>query len=121
MIPAMVDMRRTDNDQDNGCYPEGCRPPVYPYGLCIRLEQPELDKLGLGCDCAVGDMLHIHALARVTCVSSRETENDGMQSCVELQITHMVGEDEDDENEEEDRAERIPHETRRAKLYTSGA
>lgn len=80
--------------------------PKYPYGLCISLCQDELDKLNLSEEeLCVGDMLHLHCLAKVTSVSSNETE-DGSYSRVELVITHIAAESEDEENDEEERPSR---------------
>ncbi len=73
----------------------------YPYGLSISLDQDDLDKLGMDADCAAGDMLHLHALAKVSSVSTNDTES-GMRCRIELQITHLEVEDEDAENEEAD-------------------
>lgn len=115
-IPAMVSMRLTDEDRKQNGYGGPCDTTggsVYPYGLCISLTQPELDKLGLSDDdVAVGDMLHIHAMAKVTSVSMSDSENFGPSCRVELQITDMVGEDEDEENDAPTSAE-----TRRTRLY----
>lgn len=77
---------------------------VYPYGLCIRLEDDTLEKLGLGNEMpSVGDMIHLCAMAKVTSVSENEMEdgNGGKKSrrCIELQITHLATESEDDEND----------------------
>lgn len=80
--------------------------PRYPYGLCLSLCQDELDKLGIEVgEVGVGDMLHLHCLAKVTSVSSNENE-DGSYSRVELQVTHIAAEDEDEENKESDKKTR---------------
>ena len=97
-IPAMQDMSMDASEAKEFVTPS---PPKYPYGLCISLCQDELEKLGLDDDdLSVGDMVHIHALAKVTSVSSNETE-DGADSRVELVLAYISAEDEDEENEEE--------------------
>jgi hypothetical protein len=75
--------------------------PEYPYGLCICLTQAEFDKLGLDPDDAqVGGLVHGHFMARITSVSSRES--DGDSDCrVEMQIEDLAIESEDAENEDE--------------------
>lgn len=78
--------------------------PVYPYGLCISLDQDDMAKLGMAGDLPeVGEMIHLAAMAKVTSVSENEREDtDGNKSkcCrVELQITHLATENEDDEVE----------------------
>lgn len=77
---------------------------VYPYGLCIRFDDDTLEKLGIGDEMpTVGDMIHLCAMAKVTSVSSNEVEDaqgaKKVRRCVELQITHMATESEDDEND----------------------
>ena len=89
--------------------------PVYPYGLCISLSQDELDKLDLDPDCEVGDIVHLMAMAKVTSRSENEMEtSDGKkEKCcrIELQITHLSVEDENDEDPEE------ASERRRGRFY----
>ena len=82
--------------------------PKYPYGLTMRLTEKELAKLDLDDGCEVGDTLHLFAMVRVTSISSNERE-DGEKNCsIELQVTHIALEDEDEENEMsgDDRAKR---------------
>lgn len=76
--------------------------PVYPYGLCISLCQDELAKLNLDDGCDVGDTIHIFAMARVTSKSSSMNEASGPNCRIELQITDMSVENEDDEDDAED-------------------
>lgn len=77
--------------------------PKYPYGLCISLCKDEIEKLQLDIeDCEVGEMLHLHALARVTSRSNQETEA-GDNPRVEMVLAFLEIEDEDKENSEEDR------------------
>ncbi len=87
--------------------------PRYPYGTRISFEDAQLKAIGLDpADCAVGGVLHIHGLARITSVSLNEHEG-GETSRVELQIEEMCcAESEDAENDE---AEGIM--ARRRKLY----
>lgn len=116
-IPAMVDMRRTPAEKADAASPLN-DVPDYPYGLSLSLCETELEKLGLDDDdVQVGDMLHLHAMAKVTSVSKNDSEAGGPCCRVELQITNMVGESEDDENEEADKAETTSASARRSKLY----
>lgn len=78
--------------------------PVYPYGLCISLDEESLAKLKIDGDLPdVGDMIHFCAMARVTSASEREEETAGGEKkvCrrVELQITDLGMENEAAENE----------------------
>ncbi len=107
-LPRMKDMAVSLSKRNEGALVGigAINTPIYPYGLQISLTNDELEKLGLDSDCGVGDMLHMHCLAKVTSVSKRETEG-GEDCCIQLQITHISAEDEDAENEdsEEDNAE----------------
>lgn len=98
-MPAMVDMAITPKEAEEECSPM-CDPsqgPRYPYGLCLSLGQDELDKLQLSAsEVEVGDVVHIMAFAKVTSVSSSETQ-EGSSSRVELQIIALASEDEDTE------------------------
>lgn len=84
----------------------GPKMPVYPYGLCISLTEEEMAKMGMQNELpAVGDMIHLAAMAKVTSVSQNERvdEAGNKTNCcrVELQITHMASiEDEDAETEQ---------------------
>lgn len=82
--------------------------PRYPWGLCLRLDEKQLAKLDLDADCEVGDMIHLFAMAKVTSVSSSDREGGEPSHNIELQITHLALEDEDDENEmsDDERSER---------------
>jgi len=64
--------------------------PMYSYGLRIRLEKEELEKLGVEELPEVGDELHIQAVGMVCSVSSNKySEKDDGHVCVEVQLTHM--------------------------------
>ena len=67
--------------------------PEYPYGLRLRLEKEELEKLGIKELPKVGEIFTVEAKAHVLSVSagaSQEHEHASM----DLQITHMgLGED----------------------------
>lgn len=109
MFTKMVDMAHTPEDikkeaEAYGVVPSG-NANKYPYGLCISLGNDELEKLNLDCDCEAGDMIHLFAMAKVTSVSQRDTENGEVQKRLELQITHLGLENEEEENEEVEEAE----------------
>ena len=95
---SMADMAKTPEEVKEDSEPMA---PVsvnrYPYGLCLSLDQDDLEKLSMPLDAEVGDMIHVMAFARVTSVSKQELA-DGKCNCrVELQITHLALEDEDQE------------------------
>lgn len=99
MLPKLQDMRRTDEEKQEATQISPANINEYPYGLSICLTEGELEKLGLEGDCEVGDMLHLFALAKVTSVSKNDT-GSGEKCRIELQITHLGTESEDQEDEE---------------------
>lgn len=93
----MVDMALTPKEQEEVTNPS---PPKYPYGLCISLCEDELEKLDLDTeDVSVGDMIHLFCLAKVTSVSKTDSENSGPCCRIELQITNISSDSEDEDNE----------------------
>lgn len=113
---GMVDLARSPEDvkEDQAkmvapsAEPTG---PLYPYGMCLRMDDETLDKIGFEGDLPKsGEIVHIQALARVTSSGSNEqlTTNGERKVCryVELQITHLAAEDEDREDTLEEREER---------------
>lgn len=105
-IPSMVDMKRTPQEKQEVAQlflPTAANQPDYPYGLSISLCEEELAKLGFGQDdLDVNDMIHMHCMAVVTSKSNHDNVSSGPSCRVELQITHISAEDEDEENEEFD-------------------
>lgn len=106
-IRPMTDMAFTAEDRKNdsplnGCYPMSSDLPKYPYGLCISLTNKELEKLKVDhSDWDVGDMFHLHAMAKITSVSSRE-DDKGSDDRIEMQIIALSGENEEEENQADD-------------------
>ncbi len=108
---SMVDMAKTPEDVKKEVGNSIAAPapsvekpsvPTYPYGLCISLNEEDLKKLGTEGELPeVGDMIHLAAMAKVTSVSESEREDTGgtkTKCCrIELQITHLATEFEDDE------------------------
>lgn len=93
---TMADMRMDQEEMAEMMSPS---PPLYPYGLCISLCEDELEKLGISVDdVEPGQIIHLHAMAKVTSKSKTEDSNEA-HSRVELQITNLAVESEDDENE----------------------
>jgi hypothetical protein len=120
----MVDLAKSPSDvkkEMGSCIPcaPACDPkvPVYPYGTCISLTEEELGKMGVAGDLPeVGDMIHLAAMATVTSVSESERvdEKGEKSKCcrVELQITHLATENEDEESAREEATEQ-----RRGRFY----
>lgn len=113
ILPKFIDMAKKPielGEEANESMTTAAMPQnLYPYGLCICLTQEDLDKLDLSGDVDAGDTVHLHALAKVTSVNKRDTTS-GTETRIELQITHLAAEDEDDENEEmEDQSRKLSY------------
>jgi hypothetical protein len=90
--------------------------PRFPYGLKICLTDKEMAKMGLDTsEAVVGGLIHLHAMARITSVSTNETQDGDENFRMELQIEDMCVESEDEENAEEEAQEDAPR--RRSPLY----
>ena len=102
MFARLINMAKTAAEvkKDLGMYDapktvgEAPSGPMYPYGLCISLEDETLEKLELDDDMpGVGDIIQFNAIAKVTNVSQNEREGtDGTKSVcrrIEMQITDM--------------------------------
>ena len=98
-MSPMIDMSMDDEDSLDAPMPYPmAEKPQYPYGLRICLTTAELDKLGVSHeDAFVGGIVHLHALAEITCVSCNDS-GDGPCARVEMTITHLALESEDEEN-----------------------
>ncbi len=98
----MVDMKDEPEEENEPVRSSGGS---YPYGLCLRLTEKDLDKLGLDDDVEAGDYLHCVIMAKVTSVSRHHHDSgDGVNSgCnIEMQIVAMSVEDESTEYEDEE-------------------
>lgn len=90
----LTDMELDDDDIiDQVCPVVKPEQPRYPWGLCLRLTEKELEKLGLDDDCDVGDYIDIRAFACVTSVSKTDGP-EGPRCSVELQVEKMAVENE---------------------------
>lgn len=73
--------------------------PLYPYGLCLYLDEVALAKLGITEMPEVGCELQIAARGRVTGTSQREYEG-GSHQTLDIQIVAMGCEDAGEEEPE---------------------
>lgn len=104
-LNPMVSLEMTDEEKIDQILPIPMDRPDYPMGLRICLTDREMEKMGVDAsDACVGGLIHLHAMARITSVSS--DDRNGHKSCrIELQIEDMCVESEDEENEEADASE----------------
>lgn len=64
--------------------------PEYPYGLRIRCEKEELDKLDISLkDYDVGDIENFNIKVEVMSISSSESYEGDESKCIEFQITDI--------------------------------
>lgn len=100
---ALVDLKRSSKEkreEADEAKPVAADQPDYGYGLRIRLEDHELEKLGMsGRIPQVGDEYHLAAIARVTGVNQVDY-GKRKEASVELQITMMDATHEDEAEEE---------------------
>lgn len=78
------------------------REPQYPWGLQYSINEEVLEKLGDSIDdYEVGEEYYLYAKCKVVGKSEREYENSPKSMCVDLQITDLLIEDTDGDEEEE--------------------
>lgn len=116
MTVAMTDMKLTKKEVKAEKKQE-YQPPPYPWGLCIRLEKDEIDKLKLKTLPNVGDEVHITAVGRITGVSSAMRDQSDEDKTVSIQITMMELDNEgpdDGDSAAKENAENKPKKVKRA-------
>lgn len=97
--PPMVDLKRTSADKQETASLLPYNAPDYPYGLAISLDEESLEKLDVDFDNVdVDENYHLFILAKITAKSRNESVSGKPRRCIELQITHMAAESEDEEN-----------------------
>jgi hypothetical protein len=85
---AMINMQKAaEREEMPGEYEAD--EPRYPYGLCISLGKDELEKLGITALPKVGTEMTIMAKAYVKMTRAYETQGQGEDIGIELQITDM--------------------------------
>lgn len=117
VLPTFVDMAKTpaelEEEKSQGPVASHYPQNIYPYGLCICLDEESLEKLNLSSDPDVGDMVHLQAIGKVTSASKNET-TEGVRQRVEIQLTHIAL---SDDHEDEEPA---PRKMDYGKLYNAG-
>lgn len=96
MDEGFVDLAKTPEENREAEKPEE---PIYPFNLCITLEDEQIDKLGLE-DGEIGDFLHAAVLMKLVGLHKNAMQ-DGDKKYMNLQICFMkILGDEDEESEE---------------------
>ena len=96
-MARMTSLAQTDAEKMAGFLGPASVGPDVPSGLCLRITDRELEKLGLDDDVEVGDLLHLRIMVQATSVHKTEA------GCtIEAAIIAGVVEDESHEGMEDD-------------------
>jgi hypothetical protein len=87
---ALINMKHSRDEAKKYVESDVSDEPQYPYGLCIDLGKDELEKLGINALPKVGAEMKIMAVAYVKSTSAYETQSEGKDMRVSLQITDMA-------------------------------
>lgn len=95
----MINMMMSQEDRDEYQDTVMAKQPLYPYGLCIQLDDETIKKLGITKLPEIDEVIEFCCKAQVVSLHSRKESNDEDESSVCLQITDMeiVQEDESDD------------------------
>ncbi len=85
-----VDMKLSAADRSEFGMPMEAERSSYSYGLSLRFEKPELEKLEMKRLPNVGDEFEIIARGKVTNVYQSESEGNREDRAVQIQITHCM-------------------------------
>ena len=72
-----------------GSEPIEMKQPEYPYGLHLRLENEQIEKLGGLKGITVGNEVKINAMGKVTSIRKEEYAEGKDNNCLEIQITDI--------------------------------
>lgn len=95
--PSLVDLAQSDSDAEKNAVPEPAPDNRYPWGTRLNLGEAELKKLGITELPEVGEVIDLCAIAEVCCASQMST-TDGIRRHLELQITHLGVEVEEEDD-----------------------
>lgn len=87
----MIDMKMSASEMESKTMLGGPEEPdeQYSYGLQIRLEDSQLEKLGIKEMPKAGSYLTIRAIACVCSTTVSESDDSGEHKCLTLQIEQM--------------------------------
>lgn len=89
-MKTLINMELSPDEAKELYEPKPGNEPKYPWGLSICLEHAQLEKLGLTTLPKVGSTMSLVARVEVTSTSERESQGDGPQRSVSLQVTDMA-------------------------------
>lgn len=87
---GMTDMKRDARERNRDSMPVAVDGDQYAYGLNIRLENAELDKLGIKSMPEPGERFEIHAVGKVSSAYVSKSEHNRGDRAVQIQITHLT-------------------------------
>lgn len=88
-IPSMKRDAKREEFRKGILSSEGITEAEYPHGLCISLDDEELEKLQIQALPRIGQKFHIKGFASVKNLSEGESEGEGKERHMSLQITHL--------------------------------
>lgn len=108
-------LKKRDPEKMNAAMP-GVGPggDQYPYGLRIRLENEQLDKLGLDEMPAVGEYITITAECCVSSASQNERKGGEPNRTLELQIEKLGCEEDEEPDDDEDDVDAVSRGVKKA-------
>jgi hypothetical protein len=89
-MPTLINMAMSAEEAKEYTEPSVSEAPEYPWGLCINLDDDQMEKLGLTGLPAVGAEIHIVAKATVTSTSSNARQDGESEASMSVQITDMA-------------------------------
>jgi hypothetical protein len=88
MFVKMADMKMTKSEKKD-TIPSVADTPNYPYGLCLRLDNASLEKLGITTLPKVGAKVMVTGMGVITSVSSHESKSNDSRN-VEIQLQELA-------------------------------
>lgn len=85
----MVSMKMSDEERSEYNDTVMSGQPLYPWGLCINLDDDSLKKLGIEKLPELDQVMEMKIKVQVTSVNSRKESNDEDESSCSMQITDM--------------------------------
>ncbi|PUB87074.1 MAG: hypothetical protein DBP02_02180 [gamma proteobacterium symbiont of Ctena orbiculata] len=84
----MANLKRSKSERETLVGEASSEDELYPWGLRLHLEEPEIEKLGIS-EIDVGSILDISGKVKVTSYSKHEDDKESRRS-IELQVTDLT-------------------------------
>lgn len=86
----LANMKMSPKEAKEWAQPTAADAPEYPYGLAISLCEEDMAKLGMKDMPPTGTKMTLQAVVVVTSTSVYDTQGEGQERRLELQITDMA-------------------------------